>query len=295
MMNKEMQVCNLNGVQGDKVSKILNHKHQEVVENGGSNSSSHDGNNTFTKLGNWGTMSPSRWQDTMYGQANGFFMHLWKDTLKYIMEKCKQYCGNPADCIVVEVGCGTGDVILGIASEFCFSLGMDINEDFIEYCRDVTPRSVEVKAKFVQGCVTHLSDIVREHTERAPNTHPGQTKVVVCVNNTLGIFPDAIKDGAYRQMHEVAGEDGIIIVGFWNGKYFGEGIQHFYNKNPVLCGSLDGARINWDECILDTKDGYHTKWTEKEEVSAIFDKIGFKLLEVIECGRGVLCVCRGYN
>ncbi len=50
MMNKEMQVCNLNGVQGDKVSKILNHKHQEVVENGGSNSSSHDGNNTFTKV-----------------------------------------------------------------------------------------------------------------------------------------------------------------------------------------------------------------------------------------------------
>ncbi len=129
-------------------------------------------------------------------------------------------------------------MILGIASGFCFSLGMDINEKFVEYCRKVTPRSVEGKAEFIQGCVTHLSDIVKEHIERAPDAHPGQKKVVVCVNNTLGIFPDAIKADAYRQMHEVAGEDGIIIVGFWNGKHFGEGVQHFYNKNPVLCGNV---------------------------------------------------------
>ncbi len=158
--------------------------------------------------------------------------------VQYIVEKCNQYCGNPADCIVVEVGSGTGDVILGVASEFCFSLGMDINENFVEYCRKVTPQAMKGKVEFVQGCVTRLSDIVSDHTKRGPNTHPGQKKIVVCVNNTLGIFPDAIKTDAYQQMNKTAGEDGIIVVGFWNGMRFGEGLQHFYNKNPMLCGNL---------------------------------------------------------
>ncbi len=164
------------------------------------------------------------------------------------MEKCRQFCGDPANCIFVEVGCGTGDVLLGTAHKFCYNLGMDINKDFLEYCRKSTPHTVENKVEFVDGCVTQLADIVNAHTKVAPNTHPGQKKVVVCVNNTLGIFPEYIKEEAYRQMKEVVGEDGIIVVGFWNGKHFGEAVQHFYHLNPVLCGNAakPPARLMWN-------------------------------------------------
>ncbi len=222
-----------------KVSKAMNLE-QFVVDDedvDSSNSFGASDRSTFTSLGDWGSMTPVRWQDTMYGKSNGFFMQLWKDTLNYVVEKCQKFCGDPADCALIEVGCGTGDVLLGTASKFWYSMGMDINKDFLEYCRKVTPQSVEGKVEFIQGCVTQLSDIVNSHPKLEPSAHPSQRKVVVCVNNTIGIFPKAIKEKAYQQMKEVAGNDGIIVVGFWNGKHFGEALQHFYHMNPVLCGN----------------------------------------------------------
>lgn len=66
-------------------------------------------------------------------------------------------------------------------------------------------------------------------------------------------------------MKELAGEDGIIIIGFWNGNKFGEALQYFYQKHPELCGTMKGATIDIGERDLDTKEGYHTHWTTPEE------------------------------
>ena len=70
-------------------------------------------------------------------------------------------------------------------------------------------------------------------------------------------------------MKELAGEDGIIIIGFWNGNKFGEALQHFYNKHPELCGSMKGAVIDIEERHLDTSEGYHTHWTTPEEARKV--------------------------
>ena len=70
-------------------------------------------------------------------------------------------------------------------------------------------------------------------------------------------------------MKELAGEDGIIIIGFWNGNKFGEALQYFYNKHPELCGSMKGAVIDIEERHLDTSEGYHTHWTTPEEAHKV--------------------------
>lgn len=70
-------------------------------------------------------------------------------------------------------------------------------------------------------------------------------------------------------MKELAGDQGIIIVGFWNGNKFGEALQHFYSEHPELCGSLKGAKINFDTRDLDTAEGYHTHWTTPEEARKV--------------------------
>lgn len=67
------------------------------------------------------------------------------------------------------------------------------------------------------------------------------------------------------QMKELAGSDGIIIVGFWNGNKFGDALQNFYFKHPELCGTMKDADINFDDRHLDTAEGYHTHWTTPEE------------------------------
>lgn len=54
-------------------------------------------------------------------------------------------------CCSVEVGCGTGDVMLSLAGDFKHSLGLDINDGFLEYARQHTPE--EFKAKVWCGVV----------------------------------------------------------------------------------------------------------------------------------------------
>ncbi|CAM9843624.1 unnamed protein product [Scytosiphon promiscuus] len=94
-------------------------------------------------------------------------------------------------------------------------------------------------------------------------------------------------------MKELAGEDGIIIVGFWNGNKFGEALQYFYHKHPELCGTMKGAVIDMDDRHLDTKEGYHTHWTTPEEARNVLENSGFNVLDVTEIGVGVLCTCSG--
>lgn len=47
----------------------------------------------------------------------------------------------------MEVGCGTGDVILSLAADFKHSLGLDINDGFLAYAKEQTPANIEDKVR----------------------------------------------------------------------------------------------------------------------------------------------------
>ena len=111
---------------------------------------------TFSKLGDWSTMTASRWHDAMYFEG-GYFMQLWADTLEYTRSKASKYCGGSEFCTNVEVGSGTGDVILGMASDFRFSVGLDINAEFLRYSRARVGSDLENRVKFIQGSATELT------------------------------------------------------------------------------------------------------------------------------------------
>eukprot|EP00158_Paraphelidium_tribonemae_P000056 Partr_v1_DN13124_c0_g1_i1_m36536 putative SH3-binding domain kinase len=219
---------------------------------------------TFSKLGDWSTMTASRWHDAMYFEG-AYFMKLWADTLVYTKEKAAKYCGGAAKCTNVEVGSGTGDVILGMAGDFRYSVGLDINSEFLRYSRARVAKDLDKRVKFIEGSATELTDIIMREV---PTVRSGPV-VVTCVNNTIGIFPDAIKPATYQQMQELAGPDGIVIVGFWNGNKFGDALQHFYARNPQLCGTMDGADIDWEGHTLTTAGGYRTHWSTPEEARTV--------------------------
>ncbi|CAN0169276.1 unnamed protein product [Ectocarpus fasciculatus] len=226
----------------------------------------------------------------MYYEGS-YFWQLFHDTQVYTRRATSIYCGPPARSFSVEVGCGTGDVILSLASDFKHSLGIDINDGFLTYALEQTPEELEDRISFCKGSATDLMDIVSAHPSIDNTSAP---TVVTCVNNTIGIFPDAIKARTYsQQMKELAGEDGIIIVGFWNGNKFGEALQYFYHKHPELCGSLKGAVIDMEDRHLDTTEGYHTHWTTPEEARRVLEESGFNILDITEIGVGVLCTCSG--
>ncbi|CAM9520699.1 unnamed protein product [Ectocarpus sp. 12 AP-2014] len=245
---------------------------------------------TFDRKGDWSLMDAARWHDSMYYKGS-YFWQLFHDTQVYTRRATSIYCGPPARSFSVEVGCGTGDVILSLASDFKHSLGIDINDGFLAYAQEQTPKELKDKISFCKGSATDLIDIVSAHPSIDNTSAP---TVVTCVNNTIGIFPDAIKARTYsQQMKELAGENGIIIVGFWNGNKFGEALQYFYHKHPELCGSLKGAVIDMEDRHLDTAEGYHTHWTTPEEARRVLEESGFNVLDITEIGVGVLCTCSG--
>ena len=52
-------------------------------------------------------------------------------------------------CCSVEVGCGTGDVILSLAPDFKQSLGLDINDGFLAYASSQTPENLKHKVSLL--------------------------------------------------------------------------------------------------------------------------------------------------
>jgi len=243
---------------------------------------------TFSKLGDWSTMTAARWHDAMYVK-NGYFAELWSETIKYTLNKAQMYCNGAHMCTNVEVGSGTGDVILGMADKFRLSIGLDINTEFLQFSEKRVTDDIKDRVKFIHGSATELIDIMKEEV---PELRSGPV-IVTCVNNTIGIFPDEIKAATYRQMQELAGENGIVIIGFWNGNKFGDALQHFYARNPKLCGSMEGAIIDWENHTLTTSGGYRTHWSTPEEARSVLLRYGFDVIDVTEIGRGVLCTCRG--
>ena len=134
-----------------------------------------------------------------------------------------------------------------------------------------------------------MTDVLRREV---PSWVEGTTKVVMCVGNTIGIMPAEVQAKVYVQMAEVAGRTGVAVMVFWNGNSFGEAVQHFYHKNPQLCGPFTGECIDLDTCTLTTPSGYRTHWTKPEEARQLIVQKGMQVVKLVEKGRGVLVAFR---
>jgi len=146
--------------------------------------------------------------------------------------------------------------------------------------------------KHIHGDATGLISLLQE---KLPSTwvDDKRPKVVTCVGNTVGIIPPDVRKLVYQQMMKLAGPNGYFVIVYWNGNTFGDAVQHFYHKNPQLCGPFKGDSIDLDTQTLTTPSGYYTKWTGPEEAREIFEKeIGADVLLLEEKGRGVLVAGR---
>ena len=49
----------------------------------------------------------------------------------------------------------------------------------------------------------------------------------------IGIIPEPIRSQIYDEMVAYAGDNGVVIVVYYNGNNFADGVENFYKKNPV--------------------------------------------------------------
>merc|ERR1711870_219436 len=238
----------------------------------------------------WSEFTVERWRSAVYINMS-YFGDLCTDTINFIDEISKHMKLRGERVSLIEVGCGTGEFIRPTLDNYQVSIGLDFNANFIEFCNDHIPRGKESKAKFVHGDACELVKLMQDH---APKHIWSDTRIVSCVGNTIGIIPNELKPRVYQQMAELAGPKGVVVIVYWNARWFGDACQNFYFANPQLCGQFDGSCIDLATTTLTTPPptSYRTHWTGVEEARAVLDDMGLEEIIVEEKGKGVLVAAR---
>jgi len=243
--------------------------------------------------GEWAEFNVDKWRSAMF-TAKSFFTELFVDTTDFIGNLCDK-CGGKDEALLIEVGCGTGEALIPLFDRAKYTVGMDFNPHFINFCKENVPERNQHHVRHLLGDAQELDALLESELPKEWLYGPNgpRPKIVICVGNTIGIMPDEIKQNVYQMMMKVAGREGFFVVVYWNGNKFGHAVQNFYGKNPQLCGPFSGECIDLQTCTLTTPSGYRTHWTKPEEARDIFEnQIGAEVYDLQEKGHGVLAAGR---
>jgi len=247
----------------------------------------------------WKQLSVEQWRDAVYVNQS-YFGDLIQDTTEFVRTIAEHVKLGGKRVSLVEVGCGTGEFVRTVTDDFRTVIGVDFNEAFVDFCKDQCLPRHHGKARYLQGDASQLYDLLKSEFPKTPK--PGSrgvefwddTRVVACVGNTIGIIPDEMRDRVYEQMTEVAGSDGVLVMVYWNARWFGDACLNFYHANPQLCGPFDGSAVDFANTTLSTPSDYRTHWTSVEEARKVMEKLGMEVICLREKGKGVFVAARRF-
>ena len=242
----------------------------------------------------WKSLRARDWHDAVYNPERGtFFDELVGRTVEYLEARARDIeikTGYPV--VFVDIGCGTGTILTRLLEKMPsnHALGIDINEDFVLFARENADKKIE-NLEFLQGDCQNLLEIIGERMSTLEGPHAVLT---FSVNNTHGVLPEDVEKEINHQVEKAIQKyHGLFVMGLWNATHFGTALQHFYLRNPDLCGELDDGQaiIDWEDTRLITSAGYRTKWFNKTEVIDKLRSNEWDLLDIQEEGLGILaCV-----
>ena len=207
----------------------------------------------------WKDLSVDSWKNSVRNKDSVFY-DLYNDTRRRVIEACHKHTYD----VVVEVGCGTGEVIGFLEGTDTPRIGVDINEDFINHCKETYKDSAK------DGLEFHVADAMKldEWWTSMGYDKKYKAPLMVCPNNTIMIMPEEIRDTVIEKMRVVAGIEGRVVVTYWNGKMFAHGVMGYYRKNSDLCGtfSLTEEHVDWEDRKIETRTSYKSEWPTAEVV-----------------------------
>jgi len=245
----------------------------------------------------WKKITVEMWRDAVYTNKT-YFGELITDTADFVKTIAEHIKLNGRRCPLVEVGCGTGEFVRSVQDDFTTVAGVDFNTEFIDFCKENTIPRVKAKSHFIQGDACELYKMCKtEFPKKAQSGSRGvefwdDVRVVACVGNTIGIIPEELRPKVYEQMAELAGSDGVLVMVYWNAKWFGDACLNFYHANPQLCGPFKGECVDFENTTLQTPMGYSTKWTSVDEAREIMEGLGMEVISMREKGKGVFVAAR---
>ena len=179
----------------------------------------------------WEFMTPMAWHNSIADTDS-----IFRPTYQATIDTLRKAAEEGAYDVIVEIGCGTGDIIgemnhqktlrtsitnlkdleshASLNSEEQMvtipCIGVDINKEFIDFCSQHHPHD---SCEFVVADALQLQAwwIEQGHDQKYSK------QLVMCVNNTLNIMPHVLRGDVFDQMIAVAGKEGFCIVSYWNG------------------------------------------------------------------------------
>jgi SAM-dependent methyltransferase len=239
----------------------------------------------------WSEFPVEQWRSAVYVNR-AYFGQLCSDTKDFIVNIAEHVKLSGRRVSLVEVGCGTGEFIRETSDAFRVAVGVDFNANFIEFCKQEASQEDAARQRYVQGDACALVDLMEKEFPPAEGLLWDDVRVVACVGNTIGIIPQQLKETVYRQMFELAGPNGIVIMAYWNAAWFGDAVQNFYHANPQLCGEFEGESIDLSTATLSTPSGYCTHWTSISEARSVMDSLGAEVISLKAKDKGVLVAAR---
>jgi len=212
----------------------------------------------------WKALSVDAWKNSVLNE-DSVFHDLYVDTRRRIIEACKSHKYD----VIVEVGCGTGEVISHLEEvSHIPRVGIDINPTFVEHCKTAYKQpNLEFHVGDATKIVQWWKDMGYDKLYKSP--------FLVCPNNTIMIMPKEIRDEVIHNMRNIASTEGRCLITYWNGRMFAHGVMGFYKKNSDLCGEFDlsSRHIDWEEGSIETSTSYKSEWLKSEDIKVWMSSI----------------------
>jgi SAM-dependent methyltransferase len=206
----------------------------------------------------WEFMTPMAWHNSVASKDS-----IFRETYEATRHQVEGTALRGGFDVIIEVGCGTGDVIGAMNDTDIPRFGLDINEEFIRFCREQFPSpSVEFHVADALFLVDWWKSKGLDKKFHKP--------LVTCVNNTLNIMPEHLRGGVVEQMLNLAGPNGLCMASYWNGNFFSHAIMNYYKKNEPLCGQFEvHQHVDWEKRVMVTPTNYSTEWHHPDEVQQL--------------------------
>jgi SAM-dependent methyltransferase len=239
----------------------------------------------------WEEFPVEKWRSAVYVNR-AYFGQLCDDQNAFVIQYAEQIKLSGHRVSLIEVGCGTGEFVRDTADNFRVAVGVDFNPHFIGYCNHEIPEGRQAQQRYIHGDACKLVELMAQHFPKEEGLLWDDVRVVACVGNTIGIIPQELKETVYNQMLDLAGEQGILVMSYWNARWFGDAVLNFYHANPQLCGEFKGESIDLSTTTLTTPSGYRTHWTSVAEAREVMEGLGAEIISIKDQGKGVLVAAR---
>jgi len=106
-------------------------------------------------------------------------------------------------------------------------------------------------------------------------------RIVCAMLNTLGIMNRKTRKCSIKEMKEIAGENGIIVISVFDGSRFAEGVEKIYFPLSKFVGDFrPEINIDYEKRVFTTAKGYYSHWFEENELEDLLKEEDLDIVDL---------------